>query len=106
MNFVKLPELSPAFKEVLILLVGLVVIGLLLLAFARRAQEHPTISTSGRRRSRKQRPEKELVSITEQEDGRQKRKFRRRRKSHRPRNPSLAETGGLPPDRSGDVDQD
>src|SRR6266404_5123914 len=32
-------------------------------------------------------------------DGSKKRKWRRRRREHRPRNPTLAETGGLPPVR-------
>ena len=32
------------------------------------------------------------------EDGKQRRKFRKRKKDHRPRNPTLAETGGLPND--------
>ena len=31
-----------------------------------------------------------------------RRKWRRRRREHRPRNPTLAETGGLPPVRSGE----
>ncbi len=34
------------------------------------------------------------------ESGQTRRKWRRRRRSHRPRNPTLAETGGLPPLRS------
>lgn len=32
------------------------------------------------------------------ESGRRRRKFRKRKKDHRPRNPTLAETGGLPPE--------
>ena len=33
-------------------------------------------------------------------DGPKRRKWRRRRREHRPRNPTLAETGGLPPART------
>jgi hypothetical protein len=33
---------------------------------------------------------------------RERRKWRRRRREHHPRNPTLAETGGLPPAREGD----
>lgn len=32
-------------------------------------------------------------------EGRKRRKWRRQRREHRPRNPTLAETGGLPPAR-------
>ena len=39
---------------------------------------------------------------TEQVSG--KKKWKRRRRDHRPRNPTLAETGGLPPIRSDDAD--
>jgi hypothetical protein len=34
--------------------------------------------------------------------GRRRRKWRRPRREHRPRNPTLAETGGLPPVRTGE----
>jgi hypothetical protein len=43
-------------------------------------------------------PSTEFVE-TRQEGSRRKIKYRRRRRAHRSRNPSLAETGGLPPPR-------
>ena len=43
---------------------------------------------------------KSTTTITE--DGRHRRRKRRRRRDHRQRNPSLSETGGLPPPRPDD----
>jgi FtsZ-interacting cell division protein ZipA len=49
---------------------------------------------------------KEFVDLEEDDDGKPRRrrrvKVRYRRRDHRPRNPTLAETGGLPPPRSSD----
>ncbi len=98
LDYFKLPELTPQFKDVLILLAALLVLGLLLLSFARRAQEKPISSRSSRKsRSSSSKSSKELIGVEEQGDGKVRRKFRKRRRSHRPRNPSLSETGGLPP---------
>lgn len=41
-------------------------------------------------------------TTTIKEDGRHRRRKRRRRRDHRQRNPSLSETGGLPPPRPDD----
>lgn len=43
-------------------------------------------------------PATEVIDTFE-EDGRRKIKYRRRRRPHRSKNPTLAETGGLPPPR-------
>jgi hypothetical protein len=40
--------------------------------------------------------------VVERSGGRKKIRYRRRRRDHRPRNPTLAETGGLPPLREDD----
>jgi hypothetical protein len=42
----------------------------------------------------------QLETATKQEETPKRRKWRRRRREHRPRNPTLAETGGLPPVRT------
>ena len=39
------------------------------------------------------------TEVVEGESGRRKVRYRRRRRDHRQRNPTLAETGGLPPQR-------
>lgn len=101
--------MPPAVKEILILIVGLVVLGLLLLTFVRKAHESPGATGRQSRRSSSGRSsqgprERELVSVEEKGDGRMRRKFRKRRRTHRPRNPSLAETGGLPPQRHDSAD--
>ena len=46
----------------------------------------------------------ELVKteVVEGSSGRRKSRYRRRRREHRSRNPTLAETGGLPPERPED----
>src|SRR5687767_4212788 len=38
--------------------------------------------------------------------GRRRRKWREKRRDHRPRNPTLSETGGLPPTRPGDSESE
>jgi hypothetical protein len=47
-------------------------------------------------------PEDEDEEDTEPEEGKSRHRRRRRKHNHRPRNPTLAETGGLPPLRQGD----
>jgi uncharacterized membrane protein len=39
------------------------------------------------------------TEVVKGESGRRKARYRRRRRDHRQRNPTLAETGGLPPQR-------
>lgn len=103
LDYFNLPDFKPAMKEVLILVGALVIVGLLLLSFVRKAHDAPRVesrgSSSGSSRSRSRSIQKELVGVEDKGDGTMRRKFRRRRKSHRPRNPTLAETGGLPPSR-------
>ena len=48
-------------------------------------------------RKRKRRPEYHEPAARSEPKPEKRRKWRRRRKDHRPRNPTLAETGGLPP---------
>jgi len=48
-----------------------------------------------------------LVLVEEEESptGNLRRKFKKRRREHKPRNPTLAETGGLPPAKTDKTDQ-
>ena len=43
-----------------------------------------------------------VTKAVEEVDGKRRLKLRERRRDHRPRNPTLAETGGLPPVKSDD----
>lgn len=100
--------------------VGLVVaagfgVGLILLVCVRffrrpRRSTHSHATSSAGRRERKERV---AAAAAEEEDsgegggggGRRRRRRRSPRREHRPRNPTLAETGGLPPARAGDDSQ-
>lgn len=46
-----------------------------------------------------------ITKTVEEVDGKRRTKLRERRRDHRPRNPTLAETGGLPPVKSNDPAQ-
>jgi|ERR1043166_1593082 hypothetical protein len=88
----------PALKDSLILVGLAVVLGLLLLAWATfiRKRRRPGSSPSRRHT---------LPGIFENAARRHSRRKKRRRnrvREHRPRNPTLADTGGLPPPRDGD----
>ncbi|MCD8535778.1 MAG: hypothetical protein LR011_13745, partial [Verrucomicrobia bacterium] len=89
LDYFNLPDFNPAMKEVLILVGALVIVGLLLLSFVRKAHDAPRVesrgSSSGSSRSRSRSIQKELVGVEDKGDGTMRRKFRRRRKSHRPR---------------------
>jgi len=91
------------FTDILLILGALVALTLILVVWARY------ISKQHRRRTRSSssKPHK-LVPVERQDDspeeefesgGRRRRKFRKQRREHRGRNPTLAETGGLPPQR-------
>lgn len=51
------------------------------------------------------RPEEDLEPEPESQESRRRYKYRWKRREHRVRNPTLAETGGLPPARSEDSTQ-
>ena len=90
-------------SDILLILGALVALTLILIVWARY------IRKQRRRRSRSSssKPHK-LVPVEQQDDspeeefesgGRRRRKSRKQRREHRGRNPTLAETGGLPPQR-------
>jgi hypothetical protein len=92
----------------LLLLLGLLAIvslGLYLFAYLTRRQHRRHLSRSGRdiwRSERRAQKEKE------KESGRTRVRIRKKRREHpdfRPRNPTLGETGGLPPVRSDEPTQ-
>ena len=58
--------------------------------------------SSGRRREKKDEKDEKKSTSTVTKDGLHRRRKRRRRRDHRARNPSLSETGGLPPPRPDD----
>ena len=88
------------------LMVGVGILTLIVLAvFAK-------LSFGGKNRKRKRVPESRSVPdpsslprIPGPKEAKEKRKRRRQKRSHRPSNPTLGETGGLPPQR-GDADSD
>jgi flagellar biosynthesis/type III secretory pathway M-ring protein FliF/YscJ len=91
--------------DILLILGALVALTLILIVWARY------IRKQRRRRTRasSSKPHK-LVPVEQPDDSpdeelepgtRRRRKFRKQRREHRGRNPTLAETGGLPPKREG-----
>ncbi len=72
------------------LIIGLVILALITFAAAIWALFIQAPSENRRARGQVRR---------EGEPHRKRRKWKRRRREHRPRNPTLAETGGLPPPR-------
>lgn len=95
--------LSPAMKERLIIfgalaVVLVVVVGWALLFRSRRQRSARREERRRRRHSISRSTAKGVAEIREYVKDRQ----RRRRREHRPRNPTLAETGGLPPVRRED----
>ena len=89
----------PALKERMILLFAILVIALVVLGWSvifaksRRRAERRAERQKRRRAFNRNAPVVERPPV---ESG------KRRRRKHRPRNPTLAETGGLPPIRTGD----
>jgi len=89
--------------DILLILGALVALTLILIVWARYIRRQRRRRT----RSSSSKPHK-LVPVEQRDDasdeevepgGRRRRKFRKQRREHRGRNPTLAETGGLPPQR-------
>ena len=99
-------ELSPGTRQMLILLAA---IGLALawvavwVLFFRKPHRRHHRHHRGRHSSRTSASEGAAAQSDDGSSHTHKRvKWRRPRRDHRPRNPTLAETGGLPPARTGD----
>lgn len=82
-------------RDLLLLIAALALISLLALGWAL------IIRKPGRRHHRHHRQKARAHTPATGQDPPRRRWHRRRRQDHRPRNPTLAETGGLPPVRSG-----
>ena len=103
-----LPDLSTstsATKEHLVLIVAitLVTAGALAWAFLFRRKRRRSARREERRRRRRSfigDTAKGVAELKQYIEERKERKHGHRRRHHRPRNPTLAETGGLPPIRS------
>ncbi len=78
-------------RELLIIILAVASVTLLLLLWATFIRKRPRHHLS--------RWVIEEATPADPENGHKRRKWRRRRRGHRPRNPTLAETGGLPPAR-------
>jgi hypothetical protein len=97
----KTPLFGPLLTDVILILGAVVLLTVLLLywaAYIRKPKRNGTASKSYSTRSVRSASGAPEVQIIETPSGR--RKWRRRRRDHRPRNPTLAETGGLPPPKS------
>jgi hypothetical protein len=102
--------MTPATRDRVVILGALGVVTLLILfwaVFFRRKDGH----SRSRHRSRHRSSEPAANSAGQSTEGdadsgqRKRRKWRRQRREHRPLNPTLAQTGGLPPIRSGEPPQ-
>jgi hypothetical protein len=95
-----LGPLTPAVKETLIILGALLIVigGVLFWALVLRRRKRRS-SDRHRRRHRKSAVKSAAAGVSEIKQLIRERQ-RRRHREHRPRNPTLAETGGLPPSRS------
>jgi hypothetical protein len=102
--------MTPATRDRVVILGALAVVTLLILFWAvlfRRKDGH----SRSRHRSRHRSSEPAANSAGQSTEGgadsgqRKRRKWRRQRREHRPLNPTLAQTGGLPPIRSGEPPQ-
>ena len=98
----RIKAVGPVFRDWMILLGAILVVAVIVLlwivasarARRRKARREERLQ---RRRTLKRQANAEPLPKVESADGR-----RRRRRKHRPRNPTLAETGGLPPVRDDD----
>lgn len=97
-----LPELTPGARPItsdLTLILGSIIVVVVLLVlwvvFIRGPKKHP----EERNRKPIQATARPTVSVTEDGRERHRKKRRVRRRDHRDRNPTLAQTGGLPPPR-------
>lgn len=103
------PAVSPAIWDMLY--VGAVAIGTAIIIFitvavTRNRRQHRRRSKSGpeilKNSEDLQRQMQEEAQEEPEEDNERKHRRRRRRREHRPRNRTLAEAGGLPPERDPD----
>jgi hypothetical protein len=88
-------KMSGATRDGLIVFGALVLVTLVVIlwaAFIRKKKRRKHSHHSGTNYSR--------ATLQPAEEGSKRRKWRKRRREHRPRNPTLAETGGLPPVRT------
>jgi hypothetical protein len=86
---------SPSVRDTALVLGGILIVTILIFLWATYVRDPKKKSSSSRRSE----DLGKKVEKTIDEEGRQKVRVRRRRRSHRPRNPTLAETGGLPPEK-------
>lgn len=100
------PVLSPALWDFLLVagvILGLAVIIFVIAAVTRRGRPSRRRSRRGpeilQNTSEHLREQEEKDTATGGEDERRQHRRKRRRRDHRPRNATLAETGGLPPER-------
>ena len=90
-------RLAPEVQDTLLVVGALVLAGLAAFIWAAFLR---TYRKRKHRHSHHANPSAAHVETREEEHTSRGRKWRRRRREHRPRNPTLAETGGLPPIRS------
>jgi uncharacterized membrane protein YbhN (UPF0104 family) len=96
----KTPLFGPLLTDIILILGAIVLVTVILLywaAYIRKPKRNGS-SSGSKAYSAKVSSRTAEVEIVETPSGR--RKWRRRRRDHRPRNPTLAETGGLPPPKS------
>jgi uncharacterized membrane protein YbhN (UPF0104 family) len=96
----KTPLFGPLLTDVILILGAIVLVTVILLYWAAyiRKPKRNSASAGSKSYAAKASSRTAEVEIIETPSGR--RKWRRRRRDHRPRNPTLAETGGLPPAKS------
>jgi len=86
-------KMQPGTREAVVIVGALLLVISLAFAWAAFVRK-PRGTSHNNRRSRPSKNEFQKDSVTPK-----RKKWRRRRREHRPRNPTLAETGGLPPIR-------
>jgi len=104
------PKMDSTTRDILIILGAVAVVTLFVLFWAvalrsRKRRHHSHHHHHHHHREPAAEPSQPLESETPEEEpreetGSRRRRRRHRRREHRPRNPTLAETGGLPPLRS------
>jgi hypothetical protein len=93
-------KMDHASRDFFIISGALAVLTLILLAWAAFVRKRKRTQSTGRSRRHSHSPSPSVVETENLDESRHpRRKWRRRRREHRPRNPTLAETGGLPPIR-------
>lgn len=92
-------RVSPVFYDLLTIVGAAFFVGLLLVLWAAYIRR-PRRRSSDSRRELPAVPA--VIREVEDVDGKKRLKIKERKRDHRPRNPTLAETGGLPPERPSD----